>query len=167
MVRCPKCGEIHYEYDAFCPKCGTANDSSEQCSGQCGSCPYDDLMGNCTKNAYTYDIRTGGQYPTTVLRDKKGRTVTIEETDKRSRAAAVALALFPTGAVGIHDFYTRRYWQGIIHGLLFSSTFVGLHNESVGFLRYGFLVSWALAAAEGILMLIRVIKADGKGYPFS
>lgn len=169
MVKCTNCGEIHRDYDQFCPVCGKLTDSFSQeadCDGNCLNCEYDMLHG-CSKPRREPPITASSPYPHFIHFDKNGNKHIIEEDQKRNRAGTAALAILPTGALGIHDFYARRYWQGIIHLLLSILSVGGCIVEIAPLTKWSFILSWAYAVVEGILVAVRFISTDGKGYPFA
>lgn len=159
ILICPECGEMCREYDLYCPKCGASCSVEKGCDGVCFDCEHDSPFG-CTKPAGNMPFAS--PYPHSIV-EKEGKYIMVEDSDKRSRLGTVLLALLPTGALGIHDFYSRRALLGILHLLLLV---VGL---AVPVINIGsvLLVSWGAAVAEAVLLLARIIKNDGKGYPFS
>ncbi len=159
ILICPKCGEMCREYDMFCHKCGTPMTKPGGCDGNCGNCVYDTPFG-CTKPEG--EMPFVSPYPHSIV-ESGGKYVMVEDADRRSRAAAAALALLPTGALGIHNFYSRQPVLGIIHLLLLV---IGIAARFVSF-GSAFLASWGLAVVSAVLVLTRVIKNDGKGFPFS
>ncbi len=164
MIVCPKCGELCRDYDMFCPACGAAcsRHTGMECDGVCFGCEYDMPYG-CTKPME--DTPFVSPYPHSIV-EKKGRYVMVEDTDKRNRFGTIFLALLPTGAFGIHDFYARYYLRGLAH-LGFISFDIIARIFEWPITSAGFFLSWGLAAVEAVFIILRRIKTDGKGFPFS
>lgn len=159
ILICPECGEMCREYDLFCHKCGAPVTTPDGCDGNCSDCVYDTPFG-CTKPEG--EMPFVSPYPHSIV-EKNGKYVMVEDADRRSRTVAAALALLPTGAMGIHNFYSRQPVLGVLHLVLLT---VGI---AVSFVSFGsaLLVSWGAAVVNAVLLLARVIKNDGKGFPFS
>ncbi len=157
LIICPKCGEKCRDYDLFCHKCGTAcNAHAKMCDHNCDECEYDSPYG-CGKPK---ELSNASFYPHKVV-EKDDKLYLVEDADLRLRLGVVLLAIFPSGAFGIHDFYGRYYLRGFLHILLFiAGFFIPLVGGWITF-----LVSWALAIVEAILVMARVIKNDGSGFP--
>ncbi len=159
LIVCVKCGEKCRDYDLFCPRCGSPCRMKQErdCDGNCEKCPYDMPFG-CGKPKHMPYV---SPYPHTIV-EKDNAYYYVEESEKRSRLGVVLLALMATGALGIHDFYGRYYLRGILHILLI------ILGMIFPWLKIGraLLISWGIAVVEAILVTARVIKTDGKGYPF-
>ncbi len=164
IIVCPECGEMCRDYDRFCPTCGAACSGFEggDCDGNCFGCEHD-MPHGCTKPAGHMPFVS--PYPHSIV-EKKGKYVMIEESDKRNKIGTVALALLPTGAFGLHDFYSRYYLRGLAHIGLISIDIIA-RVCSIPIYSAGLLLSWGLAVLEAVLIIAGKIKTDGKGFPFS
>lgn len=159
LIICGKCGEKCREYDLFCPRCGTACSIKQEreCDGNCEGCKYDMPFG-CGKPK---NMPFVSPYPHSIV-EKGDKYYYVEETEKRSRIGVVLFALLPSGAFGIHDFYGRYYLRGILHILLF---ILGIIFPALGVGR-ALLISWGIAVVEAVLVIARVIRTDGRKFPF-
>ncbi len=165
MTVCPKCGELCHDYDIFCPACGAlcSRHATMECDGKCSGCIYD-MPHGCTKP--TVNTPFVSPYPHSIV-EKKGKLFMVEESDKRSRLGTIVLALLPTGALGIHDFYARYNLRGLAHLALIIAFAIAARCSNIPVGAAGFWLSWGLSAVEAALIIARKIKKDGKGFPFA
>lgn len=155
------------DYDRFCPRCGStvAGHEGVTCSGDCANCEHDMPHGCAKPHGVTDASFHSSPYPYSVV-EKKGKLYMIEDTDKRNKIGTIVLALLPTGAFGIHDFYARRYLWAMLHMSLIILDIAACVCKLPLDIA-GFWLSWAGAVVEAVLIIVKVIKTDGKGFPFA